>query len=292
MCQKVLFNITLMVVVVLAKTTMRAKKGASEECLTTDGDSGPGKKCVFPFTFHQKTFSECTTYGAQDGLSWCSTEVDDRGWHKAGTWGHCSQKCPGYKKGKLECKTLDGRDCILPTVKDYMKYYGCIREDKYSQYKCYVNVNETTEEKELAVCSPDCEKADDLLSETELTIKEILLELSNDGVAHTAIPNDEPLCTSFLQEKYEEEVSGGPDTFLEVLNTTCSYLCTLSICAKGFTSQQIQHRTNKNVINRAHQEAGGYFVIGHDEIKSDCRIRCATDQMIRDANLDTFDVES
>ena len=27
MCQKVLFNITLMVVVVLAKTTMRAKKG-------------------------------------------------------------------------------------------------------------------------------------------------------------------------------------------------------------------------------------------------------------------------
>ena len=59
------------------------------------------------------------------------------------------------------------------------------------------------QEKELAVCSPDCKKADDLLSERQLTIKEILLELSNDGVAFTAIPNDEPSCTSFLQEKYE-----------------------------------------------------------------------------------------
>ena len=55
----------------------------------------PDKKCVFPFVFKGQTYEECTT-AENNGVHWCSTEVDSQGIHFDDTkWGHCGETCVG-----------------------------------------------------------------------------------------------------------------------------------------------------------------------------------------------------
>jgi len=39
----------------------------------TSGGNGNGASCSFPFIFQGNTYTECTTVGRSDFLSWCST---------------------------------------------------------------------------------------------------------------------------------------------------------------------------------------------------------------------------
>ena len=63
-------------------------------CVTVGG-SDIGATCVFPFKYHGKSYDGCTLENADDGIPWCSTEVDSQGVHVGtqGKWGHCGQEC-------------------------------------------------------------------------------------------------------------------------------------------------------------------------------------------------------
>ena len=50
------------------------------------------KKCVFPFTFHGKTYSSCTYVNQVSMRPWCATSeaFDD----ESQEWGDCHESCP------------------------------------------------------------------------------------------------------------------------------------------------------------------------------------------------------
>ena len=50
--------------------------------------------CVFPFIYGGRKYDTCVTHGTTDGSSWCSTEVDDRGYHVDGSTQPCPTDCP------------------------------------------------------------------------------------------------------------------------------------------------------------------------------------------------------
>ena len=58
------------------------------------GPSGPGKDCVFPFTFLGRTFDRCTIASEGDKRPWCPTSVKADGKHSLGSndWGYCDPR--------------------------------------------------------------------------------------------------------------------------------------------------------------------------------------------------------
>ena len=70
---------------------------------TTVGGADPGKSCVFPFSFRDVVYTECTLVGT-GGLPdpWCSTLTDERGQHVSGQgkWGNCPPECLETTAGK------------------------------------------------------------------------------------------------------------------------------------------------------------------------------------------------
>jgi len=64
-------------------------------CSTTGGGSGAGSTCVFPFTFKDVTYTQCTTVDDPEDIKWCSTRTNSNGKHIKGTWAHCNPGCPG-----------------------------------------------------------------------------------------------------------------------------------------------------------------------------------------------------
>ena len=49
--------------------------------------------CVFPFIYGGRTYDTCVTHGTVDGSSWCSTEVDENGFHVEGKSIDCPADC-------------------------------------------------------------------------------------------------------------------------------------------------------------------------------------------------------
>ena len=74
-------------------------------CVTVAGPV-TGEKCIFPFTFFGVTYTKCTTYESPENVPWCSTEVDDDGFHIKGNWGDCSDECPIEGKRIFLCCQL------------------------------------------------------------------------------------------------------------------------------------------------------------------------------------------
>lgn len=60
---------------------------------TSLAEDSPQKNqtCVFPFTFGNTTYPECTRNHDEFGQPWCSTKVDSNGKHVSGSehWGYC-----------------------------------------------------------------------------------------------------------------------------------------------------------------------------------------------------------
>ena len=71
-----------------------------DKCAIKGGKGGddPGKPCVYPFTYKEITYTECTTF-ENNNTHWCSTEVDASGNYIDGKWGNCNAKCPTAKPG-------------------------------------------------------------------------------------------------------------------------------------------------------------------------------------------------
>ena len=65
--------------------------------------------CVFPFIYAGRKYDTCVTHGTLDGSSWCSTEVDQRGYHVEGKSQPCPTDCPkndcpvGFRKHLKTC---------------------------------------------------------------------------------------------------------------------------------------------------------------------------------------------
>lgn len=73
---------------------------AGDDCFTSQ-PTDPGVEaqvpCVFPFTYKGTTYDKCTAVDHEEGLEWCSTQVDSEGGHVTGSgrWGVCtSPACP------------------------------------------------------------------------------------------------------------------------------------------------------------------------------------------------------
>ena len=90
------------------KQKTQVVKNVENDCKTTsynDDDSpehGRGKHCIFPFKINDekkkrnRIFHKCTTEVCDDCVKpWCSTQVDENGFHTVGkgNWGYCSEEC-------------------------------------------------------------------------------------------------------------------------------------------------------------------------------------------------------
>jgi len=73
---------------------------------------GSNKPCIFPFKAYVdqekqivKTINGCTTELCGEDCSryWCSTKVDNNGFHIKGNWGYCDTKCPKDQPKDLIC---------------------------------------------------------------------------------------------------------------------------------------------------------------------------------------------
>ena len=58
----------------------------------TNGGADPNKPCVFPFNYNGINYTSCTTV-ENNGIHWCSTEVDANGNHVGVQWGNCGPGC-------------------------------------------------------------------------------------------------------------------------------------------------------------------------------------------------------
>ena len=65
-------------------------KGTSSTCKTISGDTN--RPCLFPFIYNDVEYTACTREG-NDGINWCSTEVDNSGKFISDKWGNCSPEC-------------------------------------------------------------------------------------------------------------------------------------------------------------------------------------------------------
>ena len=63
------------------------------DCRTLDAfNQMGGLPCIFPFTYNDKTYNECSNSGGT--CSWCATKVDNSGAYIIGFWGCCNNVCP------------------------------------------------------------------------------------------------------------------------------------------------------------------------------------------------------
>ena len=61
----------------------------------------PNKLCVFPFWYNGTRYDECTSID-NDGVSWCSTEVDANDLHIVGQTGSCGPYCHVKEEGMYQ----------------------------------------------------------------------------------------------------------------------------------------------------------------------------------------------
>merc|ERR1712168_1348807 len=98
----------------LRRRTGKPRKG----CVTIDGPDA-GFPCVSPFKFvpTNKTYYGCTYDEAAE--PWCSTKVNEFGYHLSGHWGVCSEDCPVEEIGPVfdsrHCLTKQGHKCFSPS---------------------------------------------------------------------------------------------------------------------------------------------------------------------------------
>ena len=63
---------------------------------------------MFPFKFGKKLQYKCIWAENDNNGTWCSTDVDENGVHKAssGNWGYCGPECPHADKPKKGMKVV------------------------------------------------------------------------------------------------------------------------------------------------------------------------------------------
>ena len=92
-------------------------------CRTTNGE-----KCIFP-SIVNGTWYRDYIHDPEIG-NWCSTLNDEFENNVDGHWGICGDHCPpmlgNEVNSDLECKTVDGEDCIFPSIIDGITFHKCV----------------------------------------------------------------------------------------------------------------------------------------------------------------------
>jgi len=235
------------------------KEDGANEC------SASGKPCVFPFKWIRtnKTYTTCTLdFGSE---FWCSTQVDDEGYHVSGNWGECDASCP-VDDSKLvkTCKTEENQDCIFPVI-DGFSYQGCLPETGFDHGYCL-----TEGSVEKARCGKSCKK-DELITEDDLTISQIVKTLSERKTVYTKIAWEKnATCTSLLEKKFQEskKLHKTADSWTKLLTEVCLNNCDgmdatqKRICLSSQTTKRFQ----ANKEGSAEKEGRA--------TKADCQIMC------------------
>ena len=86
-----------------------------------------GKDCVFPFTYKDVEYYECTY--TDSPTPWCATQVDPSGTVVTNQWGDCKvDTCPVEESST--CKTVGGPDidqpCSFPFTIGNETYHECV----------------------------------------------------------------------------------------------------------------------------------------------------------------------
>jgi len=255
------------------------KEANASECGNTIGGPGVGKPCIFPFTFAKtgKTYTECTVdYGNE---YWCSTKVDEDGFHLSGNWGECGQGCPGVpddgSRGvNTHCPSEEGwEDCTFPFTIDGYSYRGCLPMESFEHGFCMsTSIPQYGSEVEYmptrSPCSRDCPK-DEFITDIDLSMVEILNKLNRQPTVYTTVGRNVN-CSELLQDKFEQ---ADKDDLPQIAQSAKSWkeahtlVCRDSSYCAGHNSKACR---TKMVVKRWNKEDDH----GEYPLQSDCKIRC------------------
>jgi len=249
----------------------------SEKCGPTIGGPDAGSDCIFPFIWGYRdlntTYKECTADGGNE--YWCSTKVDELGFHVSGKWGECAPGCPGVPANGSRivyshCPAADNQQCIFPFSIDGFSYRGCLEDGINEDGFCMVQHPTQPDKLKKAPCTAECPK-DAWLTHRTVPTHEILHSLITNLEAYTTVKRD-GLCKVQLNKLFNDrEVSKMPKvtqeakTWKEAFKTACrnSRLC------KGSNAPACKARLVERRRNMLKAEDGGTF-----DSKADCKIQC------------------
>jgi len=185
----------------------RRSRKSRKDCVTTDGPE-TGAACISPFKFvpTNKTYYGCTYDTSTE--PWCSTKVNEFGYHLSGHWGVCSEECPVEKIDpefdSRHCLTKHGHKCFFPFAADGFNYRGCVGDSSNGHGYCFA---EDKEDISLVVrddCTAACPK-DVLLTNADYTAGEVLHNLMKKSQTSTKISRRGNTCNALMEMKFARE---------------------------------------------------------------------------------------
>jgi len=247
-----------------------------KDCVTKDGPE-TGATCISPFKFvpTNKTYYGCTYDTSTE--PWCSTKVNEFGYHLSGYWGVCSEECPVEEIDpefeSRECLTKHGHKCFFPFRADGTNYFGCVGDSSNGQGYCFAEDKEDSSRVVRDDCTAACPK-DVLLTNTDYTAAEVLHTLMKKSQTSTKIKRRGITCTELMDKKFAEEdpanlplPARNAKTWEEALQLVCAGA---NYCqgeeTKGVTVCGAYHQfLRKNVVEDGHRRLPP---------KSDCILKC------------------
>lgn len=200
------------------------------------GDVNATEPCILPWKFKM---TEQTNYGciSAGGVNeyWCSTKVDEEGYHVSGHWNSCTRECVQALGGVYvdpwakSCPAVSGEKCVFPLTVDGFSYYGCLQKEGHGKHG-FCNVADSGQAPKLVDCSAECPQEYMLKDSPDLSVEEILNVLIREHNVRTRINwNPEETCTNLLETKFQNrslellpEPAKSSTNFLDALNEVCA----------------------------------------------------------------------
>jgi len=256
----------------IRRRTGKPRKG----CVTIDGPDA-GFPCVSPFKFvpTNKTYYGCTYDEAAE--PWCSTKVNEFGYHLSGHWGVCSEDCPVEEIDPVfdsrHCLTKHGHKCFFPFAMEGFNYRGCVEDSGHGEHGyCFAEDKDDN----LLVVRDDCTAAcpkDTLLTDADLTAGQILHILMKESQTSTRNKNRKASCKDLMYAKFAKE---NPEDLPHPAKHAKTWTEALKLVCAGADYCQGEQPDGicgtygvTNRFNILEEENG----IRHQP-KSDCLIRC------------------
>lgn len=245
------------------------------DCVTVDGPN-VGATCVSPWKFvpTNKTYHGCTYDTASE--PWCSTKVNENGYHLAGNWGVCPTECPVEKIDPQfdlrECPTQHGHKCFFPFHAEGFNYRGCIGASGNGHGYCYAEDKEDSSVVVKDNCTEACPK-DKLLTNDDYTAGQILHNLMKESQTSTRVSRRKQNCKAMLEMKFAEEDPANlplPARNAKTWTEALIQVCAGADYCKGDQPDGICGTYHTNYRANILEEENGVT----NTPKSDCAIKC------------------